>query len=121
MQYLSKKIIPILSISALLMFSACSQQRVVQVSGAHLYNNDFGMVQNYQADAAIREEFRIMSQPTQVDVPIINNPEIYTELQRDPEAFLAHEYVETAPVITYKYEFDPNFYSKAEWRKMDLE
>ena len=121
MKYLSKTILPILSISTLLMFSACSKQHVVAESGVHSYSQNFGMVQNYQADEAIRQEYIAMSQPTQIEMPMINDPEISTELVKDPDAFYAHEYVPTAPVITYKYKFDPKFYSKAEWRKMDLE
>lgn len=121
MKLLSKTILPILSISTLFIFTACSKPEVVAVSDAHLYNQNFGLVNNYEADEAIQEEYISMNLPTQVDMPLINDPEISTELVKDPDAFYAHEYVPTPPVITYKYEFDPKFYDTPEWRKMDLQ
>jgi len=121
MQYLSKKVLPILSISTLFILSACSKQPIIAESDVHLYNENFGMVYNHQADEAIVQEYIAMSQPTEIEKPIITDPEISTELVKDPDAFYAHEYVEKPPVITYKYQFDPKFYTKPEWRRMDLE
>lgn len=121
MKLLSKAILPIFSVSALFMFTACSKPEVVAISDAHLYNHNFGMINNFEADEAIQQEYISMSLPTQVDMPLINDPEISTELVKDPDAFYAHEYVETAPVISYKYDFDPKFYDTPEWRQMDLQ
>ncbi|CAA6825654.1 MAG: Unknown protein [uncultured Sulfurovum sp.] len=121
MKYLSKTFLVILSTFILIILSACSKSEVIAVSELHPYKQNFGVLQNHQADEVIRQELMAMHQPTQIDTPEILDPEISTELTVDSDAFLAHEYVPTAPVISYKYKFDSKFYSKAEWRTMDLE
>ena len=47
---------------------------------------------------------------------VLEDPSWTTELVLDPDAFAADEYVEKAPVITYKYKFDTKFYDTARWR-----
>jgi len=121
MKSTSQKIIPMLSISALLIFTACSSKQVVATSDLHPYTQNIGMVSDPHADAIIEQEYLSMNQATEIEMPVITDPEISTELQIDPDAFLAEEYVQQPPVITYKYKFDPKFYSKPEWRIMDLE
>ncbi len=102
-------------------FSACSTHEIISVSEVHLYNQDFGLVNNAYADNLIEQEYLSMSEYTQTDEPTLNDPELYTELTIDPDAFLAEDFVPTAPVISYKYKFDPKFYADAEWRTMDLQ
>ncbi len=95
---------------SLLMINACSSQQIVAVSAPHAYNNDYGMVQDTQAEAMLRAE-RIAMQNQVIEN---DNEQIYLA----PGTFLAEDYVQQPEVITYKYKFDPKFYSKAEWRKM---
>ncbi len=100
----------LLSIS-LLMINACSsQQEVISVSEGHLYNNNYGIVQDPHANAMLNAEHIAMQSQEIED----NNEEF------SPPAgtFLAEDYVQPPEKITYKYQFDPKFYSKAEWRKM---
>ena len=97
---------------SLLMISACSsQQQVVSVSEAHLYDNNYGVVQDSYANAMLNAE-RIAMQSQVVE----NNYEEFSS--PTPGTFFAEDYVQPPEVITYKYQFDPRFYSKAEWRKM---
>ena len=100
----------LLSIS-LLMISACSRhQEVVSVSEGHLYDNNYGIVQDSYANEMLNaEHIAIQSQV------IEDNSE---EFSPEEGTFLAEDYVQPPEVITYKYKFDPKFYSKAEWRKM---
>ena len=111
----------LLSIVTMAMFNACSSHDVVATTPVHLYNHNFGIVENLQADAIIHQEYLAMNDPTEIEMPIITDPELSTRLIIDPDAFLAEEYVQTPEVISYKYKFDPKFYSKAEWRTMDLQ
>ena len=122
MKNLSNKVLlPLFSLSTLLMFNACSSHEIVASSYAHPYDQNFGMVQDFHADAALEKEYLAMNEVNEIQMPIITDPELTTELHKDPDAFLAEEYVQTPPVITYKYQFDPKFYSDAEWRSMDLQ
>jgi len=115
-----KKNIVIISLLSLLTLTACSSKsEVVSVSETHLYNEEYGVVPNPYADAIIEQEIISMSEPTEIEMPIPEDPTWTTELTKDPDAFYAEEYVPTPEVITYKYKFDPNFYSTAEWRAME--
>ena len=119
MYFFKKKTLPLLSMFALLMLSACSSHNdVVSVSETHLFNEQFGLNENPYVDAVIEQELLAINEPTEVEVPLVTDPTWTTELSMDPDAFLEEEYVPTPEVITYKYNFDPKFYSKAEWRKM---
>lgn len=42
------------------------------------------------------------------------DPQYTTELQPDPDAFLAKDWVQPEPKITYKYMDDPKFYTEDE-------
>ena len=95
----------------LLIISACSsQQEVISVSEIHLYNNNYGLVQDpYADDILYQESIAMQSQ-------IIENDS--REFSPKAGTFLAEDYVQPPEEITYKYKFDPKFYSKAEWRTM---
>ncbi len=101
-----------ISISFLLIISACSsQQEIISVSQAHLYNNNYGIIQDpYSEELLKREEFAMNLQ--EIDK---NSDKEFTP---EKGTFLAEDYVQPPEVITYKYKFDPKFYSKAEWRSM---
>jgi len=117
----SHTLLVLLSSLTPLLFTACSTHNVVAVSDPHYYSQDFGLLPDPQADAQLHQEHIIMSQPTQIDMPMITDPDISTELVKDPDAFYAHEYVEAEPVISYKYPFDSKFYSNAEWRTFEFD
>jgi hypothetical protein len=117
----SNKLLIFVSFLTPLFFTACSKHDIVAVSETHLYNQSYGMIDDPQADAMIQQEYIAMSQPTEIEIPVITDPEISTELIKDPDAFYAHEYVQPEPIITYKYPFDPKFYSHAEWRTMEFD
>ena len=111
MYFLKKKTLPLLSVLTLLMLNACSSHHeVIAVSEPHLYNNQYGMLHNNEADAMLRQEVLAM----QNQVIEIETEELYLE----PGTFLEEDYVQAPEVITYKYKFDPKFYSQASWRKM---
>jgi hypothetical protein len=105
----------------LVFVNACSTSNILATSQIHTYNNDFGLVQNHYADTLVQEEYLAMNKPTEIDIPILTDPNFSTELKMEPGAFLAEDYVQVPEIITYKYKFDPKFYSKAEWRTMNLQ
>ncbi|CAA6813410.1 MAG: Unknown protein [uncultured Sulfurovum sp.] len=118
---MKKLSISILLPITILMSSGCSSHHdVVSVSNTHHYDQNFGLVENHVADRQIHEEMLAMHLPKEVDMPSNMNPEWTTELNKDPDAFYADEYVEEPEVITYKYKFDKKFYDHAEWRKFGL-
>jgi len=112
MNFIKKSIHSVILSISLLIISACSsQQQVISVSEAHLYNNNYGIVQDPYADNMLHQEsIAMQSQIIEND----NSREFY------PKAgtFLAEDYVQPPEKITYKYKFDPKFYSNAEWRTM---
>jgi uncharacterized protein YceK len=111
----------ILSITTLIISGCSSHKDVISVSEIHYYNQDFGLVQNYAADREIQQELLSMNLPTEIEVPRYMNPEWSMELTKDSDAFYAHEYVQQAEVITYKYKFDEKFYDHAEWRRAEFD
>jgi len=112
------KLLSLSLILSIFLFNGCStRSESVSVSDTHLYNSEYGLNQDIEVDNIISEESLAMNLPTEIEVSSNMNPEWTSELKKDPEAFLAEEYVETAPVITYKYKFDKEFYDKPEWRK----
>jgi hypothetical protein len=111
MKILRKELLTILSLSTMLIFTACtSNQNVLSVSEAHYYNDQFGLNESQEADYLLEAEIVAMYQE-----PAAVEPQ---ELVLEPGTFLAEDYVQTPEVISYKYKFDPKFYATAEWRKM---
>jgi hypothetical protein len=117
----SHKLLLVISSLTPLFFTACSTHNVLSISEPHPYNHNYGLVADPHADTLIQQEYISMNQPTEIEMPLITDPEISTELTKDPDAFYAHEYVQPEPVITYKYPFDPKFYSHPEWRTMEFD
>ena len=99
--------------SFILLISGCSTKESIAVSQAHLYNNNYGVVSDSRADEIIASEIQSQNEPTQIDYSSLD-PRYSTELKRDPDAFLAEEWVQPEPKISYKYMDDPNFYSEDE-------
>ena len=121
MKLFTKNTLTILSATSILILNGCSahNSNVVSVSDTHLYNSNYGIQDNYRADAMIQEEIMAINNEPLVDMPLITDPSLTTEITKDPDAFYADEYVQKPEVITYKYKFDKKFYSNAEWRSME--
>ncbi len=119
MNFKKNKMLWLTTTLTLLSLNACSSHNdIVSISEAHYFDQNFGVTQNSRADAIIQQELYAMNEPTQIEVPTITDPSITTELIREKGTFLEDEYVQPPEIITYKYKFDPKFYSNAEWRKM---
>jgi len=109
--------VPLFSI---LLWGGCSAHQTEQqmtstttTNDTHLYNSEYGLVSDPQTDAIIHQEILAQNSPTEV-VYELDDPNYTTELKRDPDAFLAEEWVQPAPKITYKYDDDPKFYTEEE-------
>jgi len=111
-------LLPIVSLLALL--NGCSSHEVISVSETHLYNGEYGLIQNYAVDREIEKELLATNQPTEVEMPQYSEPGWTTELVMEPDAFLEEDYVPSEPTISYKYKFDKKFYDKPEWRRADF-
>ncbi len=98
--------------SSLILFGGCSSHETLS-SDTHLYNDQYGMIHNPAVDVIIEKEIQSVYQPTEIEYQI-DDPTYTTELRRDPDAFLAEEWVKPEPVISYKYSDDPRFYSEEE-------
>ena len=117
---LLKRKMTLILLPTLLLLNACSSHEdVIAVSDVHLYNENYGVLPDPYADAIIEQEIISMYSPVEVEVPYLDDPTLTTELTKDPDAFYAEEFVPTPEIITYKYKFDPNFYTTAEWRTME--
>jgi len=113
MKMITTKYRLLLLFSFLFLINGCSTKNSVAVSEAHLYNNDYGVVPDNKVDEIIASEIESQNEPTQIDYSSLD-PRYSTELKRDPDAFLAEEWVQPEPKITYKYMDDPHFYSEDE-------
>jgi len=99
--------------SFILLINGCSTKNSVAVSEAHLYNNDYGVVPDNKVDEIIASEIESENEPVQIDYSSID-PRYTTKLEKDPDAFVAEDWVPPEPKITYKYMDDPHFYSENE-------
>lgn len=91
-----------------------------QNSEDHPYNSNFGVVPSATIDQTI-EENRINSQLPETDRSMLSkDPSLTTELVPDPDAVTLENYVETPPVITYKYMDSSKFYKEDELPKNKL-
>ncbi len=100
----------ILSLS--IFFNGCSShQDVISVSETHLYNNNYGLNPNPEVDEIIQNEVVAMNEPYQSSRELTTTPPKLEE-----GTFLAEDYVQKPPVITYKYKFDKKFYKEAFWK-----
>jgi len=60
----------------------------------------------------LEKEKLVQQNPVEVVIPKITDPNISLELKVDPEAVTEDKLVIPPPVITYKYPFDPVFYTE---------
>jgi hypothetical protein len=121
MHTVKTKILLLLTLLSIFLLNGCSSHKeVVSVSEAHLYDTNFGLHSSSDMDERLEEELVAVNIPTETDVSQVSNPEWTTELTKDPDAFLAEDYVQPEPIITYKYKFDKKFYDKPEWRTAEF-
>ncbi len=114
-----KKILSLSTISSIFLLTGCSSHEIISSSDTHLYNKNFGLVENSIVDAHIEEEIWAQNKPTEIELPSSSDPTWTTELVLEPNAVTAENYVQAPPVITYKYKYDPKFYADATWRSND--
>ncbi|HHC11258.1 MAG TPA: hypothetical protein ENK79_01330 [Campylobacterales bacterium] len=100
-------------LSSFMLFAGCSTKDNIAVSQTHLYNNDYGVLPDNRADKIIASEIASENEPSEIDYSSID-PRYSTELKPDPEAFLAEDWVQPEPKISYKYMDDPRFYNEDE-------
>ena len=101
---LKKSILPLYSL--LLILSGCSS-----ISEVHAYNNDFGIVENPEVDKQLEQEEIVMQEEIQKYDDELTNVEEFTP---EKGTFLAKDWVQPEPIITYKYDGDPKFYREDE-------
>jgi len=105
-----------LLLSLLFLTNGCSStHEIVNVTNAHSYNSNYGLVQNDEVDAHIQQEILAQNNPTEIET-YFSDPNWSTELVLEPDAVTAENYVQAPTVITYKYKFDTKFYDKAIWK-----
>lgn len=116
MKMVTKKILSI--VPSIFLFNSCasstSTSQLISSSDIHPYNENFGIVPNPEVDNILKEEILAEEKPVEIEMPKDNDPDTYVGLKYDPEAVTAENYVEVPPVITYKYRFDPKFYTANE-------
>ena len=122
MKIISKTILSLSILSSIILFNGCtSHSEVISISEAHLYDQNFGLNHDLEVDHIINNELREINMPTQVEKPLLTNPEWTTDISVASNTFLKEEFIPQEPIITYKYKFDKKFYDKAEWRKVEYD
>jgi len=100
-------------LSAILLNSCTTVHNTIETSEAHLYNDNFGVVQDPELDAQLEHEILTQNRPAEIDYSGLD-PTLSTELIIDPDAVTLENYVAPEPVITYKYMYSPKFYKEDE-------
>ncbi len=104
---MSKKSIYLLPLcSLLLVLNGCSS-----LFGTHAYNDDFGLLENRDADKQLEKEEMTSKEELQ---KFEDEAKHVTEFKPEKGTFLAENYRQVEPIITYLYPFDPKFYSEDE-------
>jgi hypothetical protein len=80
-------------------------------SSTHTYNDKFGLLENPEADKQLEKEEFTTNKELQKFNDELNNQ---TEFEPEKGTFLARNWVQPEPVITYLYPYDPKFYSEDE-------
>ena len=107
---MSKKYIYLMTISSLLLtLNGCSS-----IFGEHAYNDDFGIVENSEADKQLEKEELITTKEVEKYNDEVNN---MTEFKPEEGTFFAEDWVQPEPIITYHYDGDPKFYREDELPK----
>ena len=79
-----------------------------------MYNNEYGVLPDKRVDKIIASEIASEDNPVEIDSSSIN-PQYSTE-ETKPESgtFLAEDWVQPEPKISYKYMDDSKFYTEDE-------
>ena len=101
---LQKSILPLCSL--ILVLNGCSS-----ILGVHAYNDDFGLVENIEADKQLEKEELTSNEEFQKYNNEVNSMKEFTP---EKGTFLDKDWVQPKPKITYKYDGDPNFYREDE-------
>ena len=88
------------------MFNGCSS-----ILGEHAYNNDFGLIEDSEADKQLEKEELSKREELQKYDDELNS---ITDFKPEKGTFLAKDWVQPKPKITYKYDDDPKFYREDE-------
>lgn len=105
-------------LSSVFILNGCTSHQkptTYQATTQHLYNDNFGLVPAQEVDEIIEEEILTQNDAAEIDTAaLIDDPSLTTELVPDPDAVTLENYVETPPVITYKYMDSAKFYKEDE-------
>jgi len=123
MKIISKTILSLSILSSIILLTGCTSHsaEVISISEPHLYDQNFGLNHDLEVDNIINNELQAINIPTQIEQPLLTNPEWTTDISVASNTFLKEEFIPQEPIITYKYKFDKKFYDKAEWRKADYD
>ena len=77
----------------------------------HAYNDNFGLVENFEADKQLEKEELASSEELKKFNDELNNT---TEFTPEKGTFLDEDWVQPAPLITYLYPYDSKFYREDE-------
>ena len=78
---------------------------------SHAYNNNFGLVENPKADKQLEKEELISKKELQ---KFNDESNTMTEFKAEKGTFLAEDWVQPEPLITYLYPYDTKFYREDE-------
>ncbi|CAA6809337.1 MAG: Unknown protein [uncultured Sulfurovum sp.] len=95
--------------SLILLINGCSS-----TFGTHDYNNNFGLAENFEADQQLKNEEIATNMELEKFNHEMNN---FTKFQPEKGTFLAEDWVQPEPVITYLYPYDEKFYTEDELPK----
>jgi len=115
MNLFNKNILSLPLLLGTFFFTACSSHSdIIAVSNTHPFNNNYGLVEDSNSDNQLEQE-QIFTLQAEWEAEK-ENFEPTLVLKRGE--FLEEDYQPQPEIITYKYQFDPKFYSYAEWRKL---
>ena len=78
---------------------------------SHAYNDDFGLVENYEADKQLEKEELSSKEELKKYDDELNS---VTEFKPEKGTFLDKDWVQPEPTFTYHYDGDPKFYKEEE-------
>jgi len=115
MNLFNKNILSLPLLLSTFFFTACSSHSdVIAVSNTHPFNNNYGLIKDSISDNLLQQEQMFIQQAEWEAEKENSKPTLV--LRRGK--FLEEDYQPQPEIITYKYKFDPKFYSYAEWRKI---
>ena len=115
MNLLNKNILSLPLLLGTFFFTACSSHStLISESNTHPYNHNYGVLQDPNVDIMLQEENKFIKQAEWEAQENNRQPQIVLKKGE----FFEQDYQPQPEIISYKYPFDPKFYSYAEWRKI---